>query len=157
MENSIMYCKEHLATADMMTETQLRPSVKDDIEFGWQIAKKLGELDIGQAIAVKEKEVIAVEAIEGTEAMIERAGQLCKSGGWTLIKVSKPQQDMRFDVPTVGPETIEILNRNGGKALVLEAGKAFVIDREKMIATAERTGITVIGRRNPGEGAASAG
>ena len=146
LENSIMYCKEHLATADMMTETQLRSSVKDDIEFGWQIAKKLGELDIGQAIAVKEKEVIAVEAIEGTEAMIERAGQLCKSGGWTLIKVSKPQQDMRFDVPCVGPDTIRSLKRNGGRYLVVEADKTIIIDKPETLKLAGKLGITVLGR-----------
>ena len=146
LENSIMYCKEHLATTDIMTETQLRSSVKDDIEFGWQITKKLGELDIGQAIAVKEKEVIAVEAIEGTEAMIERAGQLCRSGGWTLIKVSKPQQDMRFDVPCVGPDTIRSLKRNGGRYLVVEADKTIIIDKPETIKLAEKLGITVLGR-----------
>ena len=146
LENSIMYCKEHLATAGVMTGTQLRPSVKDDIEFGWQIVKKLGELDIGQAIAVKEKEVIAVEAIEGTEAMIERAGQLCKSGGWTLIKVSKPQQDMRFDVPCVGPDTIRSLKRNGGRYLVVEADKTIIIDKPETIKLADRLGIAILGR-----------
>ena len=102
LENSTMYCKEHLADKGPMTKNEPPSSVKEDIEFGWQIVKKLGELDIGQAIAVKEKEVIAVEAIEGTASMIERAGQLCKSGGWTLIKAAKPKQDMRFDVPCVG-------------------------------------------------------
>jgi len=146
LENSIMYCKEHLATAGVMTETQLRSSVKDDIEFGWQVVKKLGELDIGQAIAVKEKEVIAVEAIEGTEAMIERAGQLCKSGGWTLIKVSKPQQDMRFDVPCVGPDTIESLKRNGGRYLVVEADKTIIIDKPETIKLADKLGIAILGR-----------
>ena len=146
LENSIMYCKEHLATAGVMTGTQLRPSVKDDIEFGWQIVKKLGELDIGQAIAVKEKEVIAVEAIEGTEAMIERAGQLCKSGGWTLIKVSKPQQDMRFDVPCVGPDTIRSLKKNGGRYLVVEADKTIIIDKPETTKLADRLGIAILGR-----------
>ena len=101
-----MYCKEHLATAGAMTSLQPGAAVKADIEFGSQIVKQLAGLDIGQAIAVKEREVIAVEAIEGTEKMIQRAGQLCAAGGWTLIKVSKPNQDMRFDVPCVGPDTI---------------------------------------------------
>ena len=106
LEDSTVYCKEHLATSGVMTAMSLHSSVMDDIEFGWEIVKKLGELDIGQAVAVKEKEVIAIEAIEGTAAMIERAGSYCKSGNWTLIKASKPQQDMRFDVPCVGPDTI---------------------------------------------------
>lgn len=146
LENSIMYCREHLATAGVMTETQMRPSVRDDIEFGWPIVKKLGELDIGQAIAVKEKEVIAVEAIEGTAEMIERAGRFCKSAGWTLIKASKPQQDMRFDVPCVGPDTIRSLAKNGGKCLVVEAAKTIIIDKPDTIELADKLGITILGR-----------
>jgi DUF1009 family protein len=146
LENSIMYCKEHLASEGVMTGAQVRASVEGDIEFGWQIVKKLGELDIGQAVAVKEKEVIAVEAIEGTAAMIERAGRLCRSGGWTLIKVSKPQQDMRFDVPCVGPDTIRSLAQNGGKYLVVEAEKTIVIDKPQTIELANKLGITILGR-----------
>ena len=146
LENSIMYCKEHLATAGVMTGKQLRPSVESNIEFGWKIVKKLGELDIGQAIAVKEKEVIAVEAIEGTAAMIERAGRLCRSGGWTLIKVSKPRQDMRFDVPCIGPDTVRSLAENGGKYLVVEAEKTIVIDKPETIKLADKLGITILGR-----------
>ena len=146
LENSTMYCKEHIAAAGLMTETKQHSSIEGDIEFGWQIAKKLGELDIGQAIAVKEKEVIAVEAIEGTAKMIERVGQLCKSGGWTLIKTSKPGQDMRFDVPCVGPDTIRSLAENGGKCLVVEAGKTIIIDKSETIKLADQLGITILGR-----------
>jgi hypothetical protein len=146
LENSIMYCKEHLAKSGVMTSKEIPVSIKGDIEFGWQIVKKLGELDIGQAIAVKEKEVIAVEAIEGTAAMIERAGGLCRSGGWTLIKVSKPQQDMRFDVPCVGPDTIRSLAENGGKYLIVEAEKTIVIDKPETIKLANKLGITILGR-----------
>jgi DUF1009 family protein len=146
LENSTMYCKEHLAAAGAMTKTQPGQSVEGDIEFGWQIAKKLGELGIGQAIAVKEKEVIAVEAIEGTAKMIERVGQFCKSGGWTLIKTSKPSQDMRFDVPCVGPDTIRSLAKNGGKCLVVEAGKTIIIDKPETIKLADQLGITILGR-----------
>ena len=145
LENSTIYSKEHLATPGPMTEHKPGRSVEDDIEFGWQIVKKLGELDIGQAIAVKEKEVIAVEAIEGTAMMIERAGRLCKSGGWTLIKASKPHQDMRFDVPCVGPDTIKGLADNGGISLVVEAGKTIIIDKPETIKLADRLGITILG------------
>ena len=145
LEDSTMYCKEHLATGGVMTENRPSPPVKGDIEFGWQIAKKLGELDIGQAIAVKEKEVIAVEAIEGTAKMIERAGEFCKSGGWTLIKTSKPNQDMRFDVPCVGPDTIRSLAENGAKCLVVEAGKTIIIDKPETIKLADEVGITILG------------
>ena len=146
LENSTMYCKEHLATAGVMTEHRPNSPVEHDIEFGWQIVKKLGELDIGQAIAVKEKEVIAVEAIEGTAKMIERAGQFCKSGGWTLIKTSKPSQDMRFDVPCVGPDTIRSLAENGAKCLVVEADKTIIIDKPDTIKLADQLGITILGR-----------
>lgn len=146
LENSIMYCKEHLATAGAMTRIRPGPSIEGDIEFGWQLVKKLGELDIGQAIAVKEKTVIAVEAIEGTASMIERAGQYCKKGSWTLIKVSKPAQDMRFDVPCVGPDTIRSLAENGGKCLVVEADKTIIIDKPETIKLAEKLGITILGR-----------
>jgi len=145
LENSIMYCTEHLATTGLMTRTNVRPSVREDIEFGWHIVKKLGELDIGQAIAVKEREVIAVEAIEGTAKMIERAGRLCRSGGWTLIKVSKPQQDMRFDVPCVGPDTVRSLAENGGKCLVVEAQQTILIDKPQTIELADKLGIAILG------------
>lgn len=145
LENSTMYCKEHLATAGLMTKLQVTASVSADIDFGWKIVKKLGELDIGQAVAVKEKEVIAVEAIEGTAKMIERAGQLCKSGGWTLIKTSKPNQDMRFDVPCVGPDTIRSLSANKGRCLVVEAGKTIIIDKPETIKLANQLGIAILG------------
>lgn len=145
LENSTMYCKEHMATAGVMTKHQPARSVQDDIEFGWNIVRKLGELDVGQAIAVKEREVIAVEAIEGTAKMIERAGQLCKAGGWTLIKTAKPNQDMRFDVPCVGPDTIKSLAQNGAKCLVVEAGKTIIIDKPDTIELADRMGIAVLG------------
>jgi len=144
LENSIMYCKQHLATAGVMTKSKPASSVTADIEFGWQIARKLSELDIGQAVAVKEREIIAVEAIEGTAEMIQRAGQLCKSGGWTLIKVSKPNQDLRFDVPCVGPETVESMAKNGGKCLVLEADKTIIIDKPDTIRRADQLGITIM-------------
>jgi len=145
LENSTMYCREHLATAGVMTKVQPGRTVEDDVQFGWPIVKKLGELDIGQAIAVKEKEVIAVEAIEGTARMIERAGQFCKAGGWTLIKVSKPNQDMRFDVPCVGPDTIKSLAQNGGKCLVIEAEKTIIIDKPETIKLADQLGIVILG------------
>ncbi|MBN1974454.1 MAG: UDP-2,3-diacylglucosamine diphosphatase LpxI [Sedimentisphaerales bacterium] len=145
LEDSTMYCREHLATLGVMTDVSQNPLSQSEIEFGWNMAKKLGELDIGQAIAVKEKEVIAVEAIEGTAAMIERAGIYCKSGGWTLFKVSKPQQDMRFDVPCVGPDTITSLAQNKAKCLVIEAEKTIIIDKPETIKLANKLGISIIG------------
>lgn len=145
LESSIMYCKEHLATEGLMTTCGPGPFVKADIEFGWEIVSKLGELDIGQAIAVKEREVIAVEAIEGTARMICRAGELCPKGNWTLIKAAKPNQDMRFDVPCVGPDTIQSLFENGGKCLVVQKGKVVIIDKPETIELANRRGIAIVG------------
>lgn len=146
LDDSTMYCKEHLATDGVMTKTKPGTFVQADIEFGWPIVKKLGELDIGQAIAVKEREIIAVEAIEGTAKMIERAGQLCAKGNWTLIKTAKPSQDMRFDVPCVGPDTIKSLAKNGAKCLVVEAGKTIIIDKPETLALADELGIAILGR-----------
>lgn len=145
LEDSTMYCKEHLADEGVMTRCQPAPSVAGDIEFGWEIVKKLGALDIGQAIAVKEKEIIAVEAIEGTARMIDRAGSLCAKGGWTLIKTAKPDQDMRFDVPCVGPDTIKALAENKAKCLVVEKQKTIIIDKPETINLADKLGIAVVG------------
>ncbi len=147
VENSTTYCKEHLADEGVMTARQPAASVKADIEFGWPMVRKLGEMDIGQALVVKEREVIAVEAIEGTAAMIERAGQLCRSGGWTLLKSAKPQQDVRFDVPCVGPDTIKDMNKHGGRCLVVEAGRTILIDKPQTIALADELGIAVVGHK----------
>jgi len=144
LTDSVQYCREHLPAPGLLTKNWPSRVLEKDIEFGWHIAKEMGRLDIGQAIAVKEQEVIAVEAIEGTDRMIERAGQLCSHGGWTLIKVAKPNQDLRFDVPTVGPDTIENLHRHGAKALVFEAGITLAVDADKMIALADRYGIVVV-------------
>ena len=143
--DSTTYCKDHLADTGTMTKIQPSSLVKSDIDFGWNIVKKLGELDIGQAIIVKEKEVIAVEAIEGTAEMIERASRLCKAGGWTLIKTAKPQQDLRFDVPCIGEDTISALAKAGGKCIVVESRKTMILDRPKTIALADKLGIVIVG------------
>lgn len=146
LEDSTMYCQEYLADAGVMTKHAPPAQVDHDVAFGWPLAKQLGEMDIGQAIVVREREVIAVEAIEGTAEMIKRAGQFCKAGGWTLIKTSKPNQDMRFDVPCVGPDTIKDLAACGGRCLVIEAGKTFIIDKPQTLQLADQLGICVIGR-----------
>jgi DUF1009 family protein len=146
LENCVQFNAGDMMPEGVLTIGQPTAAQWKDIEFGWSIAKEMGRLDIGQSIAVKEQEVIAVEAIEGTDRMIERAGQLCRNGGWTLIKVAKPDQDMRFDVPTVGAETVENLGRHGGKVMVVEAGRAVVVDRDNMLAAAARLGIVIVGR-----------
>lgn len=146
MQNCTQYTPEHMAPQGVLTRTQPTESQKRDAEFGWKIAKEMGRLDIGQSVAVKETEVIAVEAIEGTDRMIDRAGELCPRGGWTLVKVAKPNQDMRFDVPTVGPATIANLSQHGAKMLVIEAGKTVFLEREVTIAAADKAGIAIDSR-----------
>ncbi len=115
-----------------------------DIQFGWQVAKQMGGLDIGQSITVKDGTVLAVEAIEGTDACIDRTGRLCRRGGWTLVKVSKPLQDMRFDVPTIGPQTIERVRQAGGNAIAIEADKTIIVDRQRTIDLARQAGISIV-------------
>jgi len=146
LQDATQYCPDALANEGLLTGSGPTPDQHKDIDFGWRMAKEMGRLDIGQAVAVKETEVIAVEAIEGTDRMIERAGQLCRRRGWCLVKVAKPNQDMRFDIPTVGPDTIEELHRAGAGVLVIEAGKTIVVDQEKMLAAAAKHGIVVIAK-----------
>jgi DUF1009 family protein len=145
LEDTTMYCKEHIASTGTMTKSQPSQSVKDDVEFGWEIAKKLGELDIGQSVAIKEKAVLSVEGAEGTAEMIERTGKLCKNGSWTLLKVAKPNQDLRFDVPCIGPDTIKSLAENGGKCVVVEADKTIIIDKPQTLNLANELGIAIVG------------
>jgi DUF1009 family protein len=146
------YCAEHLATPGVLTRTAPTEKQWDDIRFGWDICQTISRLDIGQCIAVVDKNVVAVEAVEGTNAMIDRAGQLCKVGGWTLIKVSNTSHDMRLDVPTVGTTTIEKLHANRAAVLVLEPGKTIILEKAKVLELADRYRIAVVGYQ-PGAGA----
>lgn len=143
--DSTRYCSEHLASPGVMTRRQPTDKQWQDIRFGWELGSTISRLDIGQSIAVLDRDVIAVEALEGTNAMIERAGQLCKAGGWTLIKVANKTQDMRVDVPTVGTTTIEKLHAAGAGCVVLEAGKTIMLEKPKVIELADRYKIAVVG------------
>ncbi|EMI43254.1 protein containing DUF1009 [Rhodopirellula sp. SWK7] len=135
---------ELLVKEGLLTRKSLSTSAMRDAEFGWSIAKTMGGLDIGQAVAIKDGTVIAVEAIEGTDACIRRSGELCRRGGWTLVKVSKPNQDMRFDVPTIGTQTIQNVADAGGVAIAIEADRTILLDQEDTIALADRLGIALI-------------
>ena len=114
-----------------------------DMRFGLAMAKQIGGLDIGQTVVVKNRAIMAVEAIEGTDACIRRGGQLGR-GGVTVAKSAKPQQDMRFDVPGIGPDTMDSMIQAGAVALVIEAGRTLVVDREKMVEKADQQGITIV-------------
>lgn len=144
LQDVTRYCPSVLAPKGILGAETVNANLWRDIEFAWSIAKEMGRLDIGQSIAVKNAEIIAVEAIEGTDMMIERAGSLCKNGNWTLLKVAKPNQDMRFDVPTIGINTIENLHRHGGTALIIEAGKTVIVDMQEVIALANQYHIVLL-------------
>jgi len=145
--SSVEYCAEHLATEGPMTRTPVPGAAAADVDFAFEIARRSADLDIGQCLAVKERDIIAIEAMEGTDRMIARAGELCPAGAWTLVKVARPNQDMRFDVPTIGPETIERLKAARAACCVLEAGKTLILDKARTLALADRRGIAVVGRR----------
>jgi DUF1009 family protein len=142
--SALQLCPELLVKPEILTRR--RPSAKEliDIEFGWHLAKKMGEFDIGQSIAVKERNVLAVEAVEGTDHCILRAGNYCRAGAFTVIKVAKPQQDMRFDVPTIGCSTIETMSKARARVLAIESGKTIVLDQEQTVALADRLGISIV-------------
>jgi DUF1009 family protein len=143
-ESALDLCPELLVRPGILTRRSPTSNEEQDIAFGWELAKGIGRLDIGQTVAVKERAVLAVEAIEGTDQAIARAGELCRAGGFVVVKVAKPQQDMRFDVPTVGCNTIETMHRAGGRALAIEAGKTILLDEAATLALADRYGITIV-------------
>ena len=127
-----------------LTEKQTR-----DAEMGWQVAKQMGGMDIGQSITIKDGTVLAVEAVEGTDRCIERTGGLCRRGGWTLVKVSKPNQDMRFDVPTIGPQTVTNVAKHGGTAIVVEADMTILVERERTLQLATELGVSIVALAEP--------
>ncbi len=138
------FAPQLLVPAGVLAGKPLTPSEQSDVEFGWRLAKEMGRLDVGQSVCVKERAVLAVEAIEGTDLCIRRAGELCRKGGFTVVKVAKPQQDMRFDVPTIGPGTLETMRAAGAKVLAVEAGMTILLDEAEFRATARRLGISVV-------------
>ncbi len=137
------YAPQLLVQPGCLTHQKPSSAQMKDIEFGWKIAREMGRLDIGQSVAVKNQTVMAVEAIEGTDECIRRAGQLCPSG-FTVVKVAKPAQDMRFDVPTVGLRTIETMRQAGGKILAIEARRTIILDEAQTIEQANRYGIGIV-------------
>ncbi|MCI0341593.1 MAG: UDP-2,3-diacylglucosamine diphosphatase LpxI [Planctomycetales bacterium] len=149
LESAADYCPELLAPEGVLTYRRPTAGEEKDIQFGWELAKRMGGLDVGQTVAVREQAVLAVEAIEGTDAAIRRAGTLCKAGGFTVVKVAKPAQDMRYDVPTVGPETVRSLVESGARLLAIEAGKTYLLDPEETLRAADAAGIAIVSRRAP--------
>jgi UDP-2,3-diacylglucosamine hydrolase len=134
---------ELLAQKGCWTKRKPSRSEKADVELGWRLAKEIGRLDIGQCVVVGGGSVLAVEAIDGTDETIRRGGGLGR-GESVVVKVCKPTQDTRFDMPAVGAGTIEVMYESGVRVLAVEAGKAVVFDREEMIALADAYGIAII-------------
>jgi UDP-2,3-diacylglucosamine hydrolase len=143
--DSTLPIPDQLATAGVMTLRGPTTEQRADIEFAWPLLTEILRLDIGQAIAVRERDVIAVEAVEGTDRMIQRVAQTCRATGWTLLKGARAGHDRRSDVPTVGIHTIQNLYDNGGRCLALAAGDVIMIDRPELLALADRLGVAVVG------------
>ncbi len=138
------FCPEILVKHGFLTRRHPTATQWKDIHFGWQIAKEMGRLDVGQTIVVNDTAVIAVEAIEGTDECIRRAGTLCRRGGMTVVKVAKPEQDMRFDVPTVGVQTLQTMREAGARVLAIETGLTILLDEEEVIRLADKLGIAIV-------------
>ncbi len=143
-DSALKYCPELLVKHGFLTHRRPSAAQWKDIRFGWDLAREMGRLDIGQTVVINDTAVIAVEAIEGTDRCIRRAGELCRRGGFTVVKVAKPQQDMRFDVPTIGIETIKTMHESGGRVLAIESGMTIIISPEEVAELADKFGIAIV-------------
>lgn len=141
--DSTTFLSHYFVLPGILTERAPTPEEMENISFGRQIACEIARLDIGQTVVVKDKAVIAVEGMEGTDELIRRGGKI-GGKGVVVVKVSKPQQDMRFDVPVVGLNTIETMAEAGASALAVDAGKTLFFDKEKLLSKANQENITII-------------
>ncbi|MAT69209.1 MAG: hypothetical protein CMJ58_06750 [Planctomycetaceae bacterium] len=133
-----------LVPAGSIAGKQLTARQRRDVHFGWTLAKQMGGLDVGQSVCVLNQAPLAVEAIEGTDACIRRAGELCGGRGFTVVKVAKPGQDMRFDVPTIGTRTLQTIASAGGQVLAVEADQTILLDDVEFRRVAGQLGISVV-------------
>jgi len=143
--NSATFLDPLLAREGQLSDREPTEAERKDLEFGYRMADAIAGLDIGQTIAVKHQAVVAVEAMEGTDETIARAGHLAGEGV-TIIKVAKPNQDMRFDVPIVGLATIQAMRIAGARVLSIDAGQTLIFDRDAFLTSANEAGIVVVGR-----------
>ncbi len=142
--DSTILLKPHMAVQGVLTRRGLSPSEQADVDYGRPIAHRIAAMDIGQTIVVRDRAVVAVEAMEGTDAVIRRAGDLVHKKDLTVIKVSKPKQDMRFDIPVVGIATLEHMIDSGATALVIDAQRTIVLDKEKLVEAADGHNVAVV-------------
>ena len=143
--SSTSFLPELSAPVGCLTKKRPSKSEKGDIDFGWKMAKELGRMDIGQCVVVREKTVLAVEAMEGTDETIMRGGAIAREKA-VVVKVSKPNQDLRFDMPSVGLETVKIMSEVGASVLAVEAHKTLIFEKAEMIDLANKAGISVVSR-----------
>jgi len=148
---STIYLKDLIFPSGVLTKSAPSKKQHKDIEFGWSMAKAIGGLDIGQCVVVRDRTVLAVEAIDGTDATILRGGRLGKEQ-IVIVKVHKPGQDFRFDLPATGLETIETMKKVNGAVLAVEAGKSLMFDSEAVIREADKHGIVIVGVSEDKEG-----
>ena len=146
--DSTIFLKPLLPDAGPLTGRAPDPSELADISYGREIAKKIAGLDIGQTIVVADRACLAVEAMEGTDATIERAAKLSNGRRLVVVKVSKPGQDMRFDVPVVGLKTIRVMGQATARVLAIDAGKTLLFERERMIKEADQAGIAIVAMKD---------
>jgi DUF1009 family protein len=145
---STSYLEHLLAPVGVLTRAKPDAARKKDVELGFKTAKALGGLDLGQTVCVKDGAVLAVEAMEGTDACIRRAGSLC-DGGFAVVKTAKPRQDLRFDVPVVGLRTLESLKEARAAVLAVEAGRTLFFDKDRFLREADAAGVAVVGAQAP--------
>ncbi|PYQ18688.1 MAG: DUF1009 domain-containing protein [Acidobacteria bacterium] len=141
---STAFIEDQLASAGTMSRRRPSGDEKHDVEYGRKVARVLAGMDLGQTVVVKNRAAVALEAMEGTDETIRRAGRLA-GPGTTVVKVAKPRQDMRFDVPVVGPATIEAMLEAGARVLALDAGKALLLDKADFLSKADEAGLAVLG------------
>jgi hypothetical protein len=153
LENSTSFLEPLLARAGVVSKRQPTPQEKKNIEYGRVVARHLAQYDIGQTVVVAESACVAIEAMEGTDVAIGRAGEIMRSlageastlgRGLTVVKIAKPNQDMRFDVPVVGVKTIEVMRQAGATCLALDAGKCLLLDGNAVIAAADAADVTIV-------------
>lgn len=141
------FCSDMLTPEGVLTKKGVSSDEEKDIVFGWKVAKEMGRLDIGQTVVVKDRAVMSVEAIEGTDEAIKRGGLFANKGA-VVVKVSKPNQDMRFDVPVVGLNTLKAMIKVEARVLAIEAEKSILLEKETFLKEAEEAGISVVGYKD---------
>jgi len=142
--DSTTFLEPLLAPEGVLTRRAPTKDERADMDFGLTVAREIGRLDLGQTIAVKDRAVVAIEAMEGTDAVIARAGELTQGRPFVVVKVAKPAQDMRFDVPVIGLPTVENLTAAGATAIHLTARKTLLFDRVELIGVADKAGLSIV-------------